>query len=103
MSPHLDYRRRLPSVDSLLRSQHVESLLTEGVPRSLLLSWIREELESLRATPKIELSENELLTEVQQRLSAKANSDASRKLGRVINGTGITFKCQRVVCMCIHI
>ncbi|MDA7504001.1 L-seryl-tRNA(Sec) selenium transferase [bacterium] len=89
MSPHLDYRRRLPSVDSLLRSQHVESLLTEGVPRSLLLSWIREELESLRATPKIELSENELLTEVQQRLSAKANSDASRKLGRVINGTGI--------------
>lgn len=89
MSPLPDYRRRLPSVDSLLQSQHIESLLTEGVPRSLVLSWIREELERLRSTPKIELSESELLTEMQQRLSAKARSDNSRKLGRVINGTGI--------------
>ncbi len=90
--------RALPSVDSLLRSDTAQALLPQiGAARLSSLArrvtdGLRRELLAVAAEPSTENgSKANLLSEAEKRLSAAHLDETARRLGRVINATGVVL------------
>jgi L-seryl-tRNA(Ser) seleniumtransferase len=84
--------RKIPSVDEILRHPEVVGLVSQAAP-SLLASWIREALETLRREVlegRVDAARLALETEgLPATLSARLQSLGAPPLHRVINATGV--------------
>ena len=94
--------RALPSVDSLLRTETAQSLKSEigagrlsSLARKVTDELRREMLTSTPAVPGSDVTDNgwraSLLMEAEKRLAAAHRDEASRRLRRVINATGVVL------------
>lgn len=90
-SPNQQYLRRLPAVDRVLNSTEVSSLC-EKHGRTTVVAWVRDVLETMRANQNGDVpAEQEVLPAVVQQVKELACRDASSRLRRVINGTGVVI------------
>lgn len=88
--------RRLPSIDSVLRSDAVRPLIaSEGHAyladlAQVVVSGLRSEIQD-RVSPLIGLGADELLAEANSRILRKFGSDGRSRTQRVINATGVVI------------
>ncbi len=81
--------RALPSVTDVLQTDSLTEL-AESAGHDSVVTWIREEIDSLRAAPEaLSAEKSENRDNVASRVVARAQAQQSTKLGRVINATGI--------------
>lgn len=95
-SESLSALRRLPSIDSVLRSEVVQPLMVSD-GRDYLVSLAQEVVGGLRSeiqetfSPLIGLDTGELLAEVNSRILRKRQSHDRSRTQRVINATGVVI------------
>jgi L-seryl-tRNA(Ser) seleniumtransferase len=84
--------RRLPAVERVLREDEIIALSSEH-GRSVVTDWVREVLREMRNGKPDDLPPDapEMMAEVVRRVTRAACRDASQRLHRVINGTGIVI------------
>lgn len=87
--PSADYSRKIPSVDSLLRSEVVKKLLQMGARREFVVSAIRVYLDSIRTNSEIAFSQQTILEHVTELVRSELLKDSTSRTSRVINATGI--------------
>ena len=81
--------RALPSVNDILLCETLAGL-SETVGRDSVVTWIRSELDSLRAAPEgLSADKVENRDNIAARVLAASQDQQSTRLGRVINATGI--------------
>jgi L-seryl-tRNA(Ser) seleniumtransferase len=87
---HTHEYRSLPSVDELLREEHVAPLL-ERYPRGLVVAAAREALDGLRAAIAAGNRVQEALGQLPQHIAERLEAAARLSLRPVINATGVVL------------
>jgi L-seryl-tRNA(Ser) seleniumtransferase len=84
--------RRLPAVERVLKQTEVAALFAQH-GRSVVARWVRDVLDEIRNGNSDDLAGDPslVLADVARRVVRAASHDASQRLRRVINGTGVVI------------